>query len=228
MPDHKWNGLPLLLCERHKLRREFADHVAVERHVACCPGAIQDGEQQQWIFGSVSKRFGALDELTGMFNRCFRLRRSITLEVHESVNECDLQLDLLTTQERRAGQGCKLVKGPPELLSSLDQGRPRQRPLPRFAPKACGFLDQAGLGPMPRQQFRSVLSDFREFALDGFGDAGMEGLSRLAQQRSISSVPHKGVLEQISRMRGQVTPKQQTGCNETVQRRCQLRLRLAR
>ena len=34
MPDHEWNGLPLLLRERQELRRKLAHHVAVERHIS--------------------------------------------------------------------------------------------------------------------------------------------------------------------------------------------------
>src|SRR3974377_119126 len=68
MPDHEWNDLPLLLCERHELRRQLARLVSVERHIACCPGAIEDREQQQWVFGRFSERFSSLDELTRLFN----------------------------------------------------------------------------------------------------------------------------------------------------------------
>ena len=99
------------------------------------------------------------------------------------------------TQDRRAGQGRNLVEGPRELLGGFDQRRPRQRPLPRFAPKACGFLDQAGLGPMSCQQFRSALGDFRELDFKRFGNAGMQRASLFAQQCAISRVPHQGMLE---------------------------------
>src|SRR5215471_9709875 len=114
MPDHEWNGLPLLLCERHKLRRKIARHVSVERHKACCPGAIEDREKQQWIFGRFSERFCSLDELTRPFNGRLGLRRRIAFNVRESVNECDLQLDLFATHDRRAGQGRNLVERTPE------------------------------------------------------------------------------------------------------------------
>jgi hypothetical protein len=73
-----------------------------------------------------------------------------------------------------------------------------------------------------------ALRGFREFALDGFGDAGMQCASRLAQQRPVSRVLHEGMLEQIGRVRGHAPSEQQTGRDETVQRRSQLRLRLAR
>src|SRR6516225_7354309 len=116
MPDHEWYDLPLLLCESYKLRRKLAHHLSVERHIACCPDAIEDREQQQWIFGRFSERFRSLDELTRLFNCRLGLGRRITFDVHESVNECDLQLDLLATHDRRAGQGRDLVERTPELF----------------------------------------------------------------------------------------------------------------
>ena len=102
-----------------------------------------------------------------------------------------------------------------------------QRPLSRFAPQARSLLDQAGLGAVTRQQLRLVLGDFRELAFEGFGDAGVKRASRLAQQRAIGRVLHQGMLEQIGRVRRHALPEQQTSRNETVERRLQLRLRLA-
>jgi hypothetical protein len=46
-----------------------------------------------------------------------------------------------------------------------------------------------------RQQFRLTLGDVRELALEGFGNAGVKGASRLPQQRPIGRVPHQGMLE---------------------------------
>ena len=37
MPDHERGGCSLLLCERKKLRRKIAHHVAVERHIVRGP-----------------------------------------------------------------------------------------------------------------------------------------------------------------------------------------------
>jgi type I site-specific restriction endonuclease len=41
--------------------------------------------------------------------------------------------------------------------------------------------DQAGLGAVTREQFRSVLGNFGELALKSFGDPGVQRPSRLAQ-----------------------------------------------
>jgi len=80
---------------------------------------------------------------------------------------------------------------------------------------------------MARQQFRLILRDLHKLGLDGFGDASVERASQLAQQRAIGRVLHQGVLEQIGRMRRRALPNSNRG-DETVERRSQLRLRLAR
>ena len=133
--------------------------------------------------------------MTRPFNGRLGFRRRVAFNVRESVNECDLQLDLFATHDRRAGQGRYLVERPRELLGRFDQRRLRQRPLSRFAPKACGFLDQAGLGPMACQQLRSALGDIGELDFKRFGNAGMQRASLFAQQCAISGVSHQGMLE---------------------------------
>ena len=65
-------------------------------------------------------------------------------------------------------------------------------------------------------------------AFEGFGDTGVKRASRLAQQRAIGRVLHKGMLEQVGRMRRRALPEKQTSRNETIERRSQLRLRLTR
>ena len=71
---------------------------------------------------------------------------------------------------------------------------------------------------MARQQFRLTLADFRELALDRFGDASVKRAPGLAQQRAIGRVLHQRVLSQIGRMRRRALPEQQTGGKETVER----------
>src|SRR6516164_5267064 len=55
----------------------------------------------------------------------------------------------------------------------------------------------------------------------------MQCTSRFAQQRAVRCIPYQYMLERVGRMRGHAPSKQQTGLDETVQRRSQLRLRLA-
>ena len=45
MPDHERGCRPLLLGERQELGRKLAHGVAVERHVAYDPEAVEDREQ---------------------------------------------------------------------------------------------------------------------------------------------------------------------------------------
>ena len=55
MPDHERDRRSLLLGKRQELRRKLAHHVAVERHVVRDPEAVEDREQQQRIFGRLSR-----------------------------------------------------------------------------------------------------------------------------------------------------------------------------
>ena len=96
----------------------------------------------------------------------------------------------------------------------------------RFAPQPRGLLDLPGLGAVTREEFRLVLGDLFEFALEGLSDAGVKRTSWLAQQRAICNVLHQGMVEQVGRLRRRTLPEQQTGRNETVEYRSELRLRL--
>jgi hypothetical protein len=69
--------------------------------------------------------------------------------------------------------------------------------------------------------------DLRKLAFDGFGYPGVQRASRLAQQCAISRVLYQGMFEQITRLWRHALWEQQTGCNETIERRAQLRLGLA-
>ena len=75
----------------------------------------------------------------------------------QRVRQLDLQPDLLAPKRRRARQGCELVEGARQLFRGFDQGRACQRPPSGFAPEDGGFLDEAGLGVVTRQQLRLVL-----------------------------------------------------------------------
>ena len=66
-----------------------------------------------------------------------------------------------------------------------------------------------------------------EAVAQGFGDAGVQRASWLAQQRAVGRILHEGVLEQIGCVRRHTLPKQQTCRHETVERRLEFRLRLA-
>src|SRR5262249_50225446 len=83
------------------------------------------------------------------------------------------------------------------------------------------------LSVMTRNQLGPILRDLRELTFEGFGDSGMKRTSRLAQQRAVSRIPYQYMLERVGRVRRVTPPEQQTSPNETVQRRLQLRLRLA-
>src|ERR1700730_18362708 len=141
--------------------------------------------------------------------------------------ERDLKLDSFATQRGSGGQGRDLVEGARELPCGFNQRRALQRPLSCLAPQARRLLEQAGLGTVPGQQFRLVRGNLRKLALQHVGDTSVQRPTRLAQQRAIGSVLHKGVLEQVARMWRHALPEQQTRLNETVERQIELRLWLA-
>src|SRR5215471_2338653 len=174
MSDHERSRRSSLLGERQELVRYLAHSVAIERNEARCPETEQYREQKQWILRRLSEGFSLFDQQTCSLCSGLSFRSTISFDVHKRGYGRNLKLDMLTAQRGRGRQSGDLIEGARELLYCFDQRRLRQRPLPRFAPKVCGFLDQAGLGPMSRQQLRSALSAFRELALDGFGDAGMQ------------------------------------------------------
>ena len=98
--------------------------------------------------------------------------------------ERNLKLDLLAAQSGRGGQGRNLVERTGELFYRFDQRRALKRPLSSLAPQDCGFLDQAGLGAVTRQQFRLGLGDLRELAFKGSAIRACN-----ARRASRSSVP---------------------------------------
>src|SRR5262245_60614803 len=228
MPHHEWPRRPLLICEGQELDSQLTHHVAVERYKVADPKAVKNRKQQQWIFRRLCERFSLFDQQTCPLHGRPGFRRRVAAALEEWGYECNLKLDFFATQGVRGGQTRNLVKRTPELLRGFDQGRALRRPQSGFAPQRRGFLDLPCVGAVTRQQLRLVLGDLRELTFQGFGDSGMERTSRLAQQRAVSRIPHEYMFEKVCRMRRVTPPEQQTSPNETIKRRLQLRLRLAR
>src|SRR5262249_10322584 len=83
------------------------------------------------------------------------------------------------------------------------------------------------LSVMTCNQLRLVLGDLRELTFEDFGNSGMKRTSRLTQQRAVSRIPYQSMFERVGHVRRATLPDQQTSRNKTVERRLQLRLRLA-
>jgi hypothetical protein len=64
MGNHERNSRCLFLRERQELARKLAHIVTVESRDIRDPQAIEDREQQQWIFGRLSERFSLFDQQT--------------------------------------------------------------------------------------------------------------------------------------------------------------------
>jgi len=110
MPDHERTCRPLLLGERQELRRKGARHVAIECYCVRDPEAVEDGEQQQWIFGRLTERVSLFDQQTRPLCSRLSFRRCIPFDMHERVYQRDLNFDLLATHGGRGGQGRNLVE----------------------------------------------------------------------------------------------------------------------
>ena len=102
--------VPLFLGERQELRRKLAHHVAVERHIARDPEAVEDREQKQRVIGRLPERFSLFDQQTCPLRGRLGLWRSIPFDMDEWGYERDLKLDLLATQRGSSWQSRNLVK----------------------------------------------------------------------------------------------------------------------
>ena len=203
---------------RH-LGGEIARDIAIECHDVCATDTVRTENNSSGSSGGSPSASACSSSRRASLHGRFGFRRSPSFDVDERGDERYLKIDLHAAQRGRAGQGRDLVEGALELFNGLDQRRALHRPLSRLAPQAHRLLDQPGLGAVTRQQLGLALGDLGELAFECFGDASMKRPSRLAQQRAVSRVLHQGVLEQVGRVRRYTLPEQQTGVNETVERR---------
>jgi hypothetical protein len=80
-------------------------------------------EQQRRVIGRFSEPFRLLDQRSHLGYGSFRFRRAISLDMHERVQERDLQDDLLAPQVGRGGQGRDLRQSLAKLFGGFDQRR---------------------------------------------------------------------------------------------------------
>src|SRR5262245_4423731 len=201
MPHHEGPRRFLLICKGQELDSKLTHHVAVERDKVRDPKAVENREQQQWIFRRFSERFSLLDQQTCPLHGRPGFQRRVAADMEEWGYECNLKLDFFATQGGRGGQGRDLVERTPELFGGLNKRRALRRPQSGFAPKCCGSLHLPGLGAVTRQQLGLILGELCELTFQGFGDSGMKRTSRLAQQRAVSNVPYQCMLEKVGRVR---------------------------
>ena len=98
-------------------------NVAVEVDEIDDPLAKQRREQQRGIIRRFPEPFGLLDQSSYLGDRGFRFGRAISLDMHERVQERDMQNDLVAPQLGSAGQGCDLRQSLAELFGRFDQRR---------------------------------------------------------------------------------------------------------
>ena len=87
-------GRFLTLGACKKLSRKPTRLLAIESHDASGPEAVEQREQQHWIFGSFAACFSLLNQLTRPFHRRSGFGRCIALEVCQYVPERNLKHDL--------------------------------------------------------------------------------------------------------------------------------------
>ena len=92
---------PLLLREGEELPSKIARDVAFEGHGVRDPEAMENGEQQQRVFGPLSERLSSLDQNMGLLRRRLGLGRREPSDMAERGDERDLEVDLLTPQRGR-------------------------------------------------------------------------------------------------------------------------------
>ena len=127
---------PLLLAKCQKPRRELARNVTIEAYEIDDPLAKESREQQRRVIGRFSEPFRLLDQRPHLSHGRLGFGRAISFDMHERVQERDLQNDLLAPQVGRAGQGRDLRQGLAKLSGGFDQRRAFLRPQSRLAPQA--------------------------------------------------------------------------------------------
>ena len=94
MCDQKRSRRSLLLGQGQELCRELANDFPIERHDVRDPEAVEDQEQQQWVFGRLAERVGLFDQQTCFFHRRLGFRRSMSFDMDEWGYEVGMKLDL--------------------------------------------------------------------------------------------------------------------------------------
>jgi hypothetical protein len=69
--------------EFQELCRKLAYHVTIERHNVGCPKPVEDGKQEQWVFGRISQRFCLLDKQPCPLHGLLWFRRRIAFDVEQ-------------------------------------------------------------------------------------------------------------------------------------------------
>src|SRR6516162_3710591 len=98
MRHHERPGRSLLIREGHELPGKVTHHVAVERHKVSDPKAVENGEQQQWIFRRLSACLGLFDQKTRPLHGGPGFWRRVAAGVEERGYECNLEFDFFATQ----------------------------------------------------------------------------------------------------------------------------------
>jgi hypothetical protein len=172
-PNHAWNGGSMLLGNRQEIRSKVTKGIAIQCHKIWNPDAVQRREEQQWVFGCITERFGSFDQHACSFSSRPGIRRGVPFDVREGCDERNLKFDFLAAKPWRSWQRSKLIERARQLLDGFNEGRARKGALSGFAPQSGGFFDQASFSAVTRQDLRLALGDVSEVAFECIADAGM-------------------------------------------------------
>jgi hypothetical protein len=200
MGDEKRGGRRLSLGQGQELRREAAQHRAVERHVVRDPEPIERREQQQRVFERFAKRLGLFDEETRPLRRRPRFRRAIAFDAAKRRDERDLQLDVFPAPRRCAGQRVDLADRLAEMGDRFLEGGAAKGLIARVAPPFDREVVEAGLGEVMGDDLRLGRGALAVLAQD-FSGAAVQRLAAALEQAVVGRVLDKRVLEAIGRPR---------------------------
>src|SRR5207245_1091190 len=106
-----------------KPRCELSRNVTIEVYEIDDPLAKEGREQQRRVIGRFSEPFRLLDQRPHLSYGGLGFGRAISLDMHERVQERDVQNDLLSPQVGRRGQGRDLRQSLAKLFCGFDQRR---------------------------------------------------------------------------------------------------------
>ena len=216
--------IPVVLVARRK-PTQSADGLGRGLDVAADQAADKDSVERRITLPRVAD---LLDQLLSARERGRRLPGSITARGDQGLAERQLQLQLQSHSLVVRRHGVEPLESVAQMTDGFQIGRSAHRRGSRLEPIPDSLFSKLRLREVMCNHLRLRFDRTGEVVLKRFGNPAVELSSRLTQQRPVSRILHESMLEQIGRLRGHSASEKQTGRDETVQRRSQLRLRLTR
>ena len=149
MANHERHRCPLLLGERQELRGALTQNIAVEGDLVRDREAVEDREQQQWVFGRLAERFSIFDQQTCPLCSRLGFRRRVPFDMDQRGYERHVKLICSRRNADVVGKVAIWSSARVSCLLPL-QCRAVQRPLSRLAPPFDGRFSESRLGEVMR------------------------------------------------------------------------------